>query len=64
MKLHPPSMRHRRAITDGTQLREFAAACIEQHTSDGHMDVLLAAEQSERTALKAFGRKFSNRRTQ
>jgi hypothetical protein len=44
MKLHPPSMRHRRAITDGT------------------MDELFAAEQSERTALKAFGKKFSKRR--
>jgi hypothetical protein len=39
-------------------LRGFAAGCIEQHVPEGHMDVLLAAEASERMALRMFGRKF------
>lgn len=44
-----------------SQLRALAATCIEQHIPEGHMDVLLAAEASEREALKSFGREFLGR---
>jgi hypothetical protein len=40
-----------------TKLREMANACIEQHIPAGHMDVLLAAEESERKALTIFAAK-------
>jgi hypothetical protein len=39
-------------------LRALAEACIVEHIPDGHMDVLLAAEQSERLALRMFGQQF------
>lgn len=42
------------------RLRALARNCIELHIPDGHMDVLLAAESSERTALRIFGRQFLN----
>ena len=45
-----------------TQLRALAEECIQRHIPEGHMDVLLEAEASERLALKMFGQSFGKRR--
>lgn len=44
-----------------TQLRALAERCIEQHIPAGHLDTLLAAEDSEREILRAFGKEVARR---
>lgn len=39
-------------------LRELVDQCIQRHIPEGHMDVLLAAEKSERETLRLFGKQF------
>lgn len=41
-----------------SQLRAMAEERIKRHIPDGHLDVLLAAEASERSALRLFGQQF------
>ena len=51
-------MTRRSAGSPTTRLRALAEACIQQHIPEGHMDVLLAAEKSERQALRMIGQQL------